>query len=391
MFDGHELHVLTEDVLRDPEELVGYIDAEGLDFIEVSPSHAVRLVAAGLFAEGRCGLRVLGVGGEAVPTSLWQEIAALPDTEGYNLYGPTETTVDALAARVGDSERPLVGTPTANTRAFVLDGGLRPVPPGIVGELYLGGAGLARGYLDRPGLTATRFVADPLGPSGTRLYRTGDLVRWLPDERGVLDYVGRSDDQVKVRGFRIELGEVAAAMSRHPGVARAAADIWRPRPGDTRLAAFYVPVRDELTVTELRTHLAASLPDYMIPAAFVAVPDLPLTAHGKLDRRALPAPEVATVGGRPPSTPTELLVAELYREVLDVDSVHATDDFFDLGGHSLLLVSLRDRLAERSGTRVSIADLFGQSSVGHLAAFVDARRDVRDGQRVRSTPNPQEI
>ena len=376
MFDGHTVHVVTEDVQRDPELLVELIRRESVDFVEVTPSHAVALVAAGLFDGDRCPLLLLGVGGEAVPASLWQRIRDLPGTEGANLYGPTESTVDALAARIGATERPRVGTPTANTTAYVLDPGLRPVPPGVVGELYLGGAGLARGYLGRTALTAQRFVADPFGRPGARMYRTGDLARWMPD--GALDYVGRSDDQVKVRGFRIELGEITAALAGHPSVAQAAVDVREDTPGDRRIVGYVVPAA-EVDPAALRAYLAESLPDYMVPAAFVELPALPRTAHGKLDRRALPAPDpVARRGGTAPRTVAETIVCELHARALGRAEVGVDDDFFDLGGHSMLLVALRDRIAAETGTRLPIADLFTHPTPATLAARLGAVADGPD-------------
>ncbi|MFC4565273.1 amino acid adenylation domain-containing protein [Nocardiopsis mangrovi] len=366
MFDGHELHILPQEVQRDPEALVALIERERIDFIEVTPSHAAQLAAAGLFRDGGCPLLVLGVGGEAVPPSLWQQVRALPGTEGYNLYGPTEATVDALAARVGAAERPLVGRPTANTRAYVLDQGLRPVPPGVVGELYLAGDGLARGYLGRHALTAERFVADPYGPPGTRMYRTGDLVRHMPG--GDVDYVGRADDQVKVRGFRIELGEVTAALSGLPGVAGAAADVREDTPGDRRIVGYLVP-DGPLDPDRVRAALLAELPAYMVPSAFVELAALPLTAHGKLDRRALPAPAGAgaAAGSREPATPLEVLACRLHAAALDRPAVGADDDFFAGGGHSLMLVRLRDRIEQEAGVRLPIADLFTHPTPAELA------------------------
>ncbi|SKA38482.1 amino acid adenylation domain-containing protein [Marinactinospora thermotolerans DSM 45154] len=374
LLDGHALHVVSEEEMRDPDLLVAHIRSARIDFIEVTPSHALQLVRAGLFDDGAHHPLTLGVGGEAVPPALWQRLRELPATRGVNLYGPTETTVDALAAFTTDHERPVVGRPTANTTAHVLDAGLRPVPPGVVGELYLGGAGLARGYLGRPDTTAERFVADPYGPPGSRLYRTGDLVRRTPD--GAIDYVGRADDQVKVRGFRIELGEIAAALGAHPDVGQVAVDTWEAAPGDRRVAAYVVPAGDGgVDPALLRAHLARTLPPSMIPAAFVTLDALPLTAHGKIDRAALPAPDTAAhEPGRPPRDAAEALLCALYAEVLGLPAVGADDDFFDLGGHSMLLVRLRALVAEHTGARPRIADLFAHPTPAALAAHI-----ARDG------------
>ncbi|WP_158612977.1 non-ribosomal peptide synthetase [Nocardiopsis sp. Huas11] len=409
MFDGHELHIATEDDQRDPDALVALIEREGIDFIEVTPSHAMHLAAARLVRGGRSPLLVLGVGGEAVPPSLWQEIRELESTEGFNLYGPTEATVDALSARIGGTARPQIGRPTANTRAYVLDGGLAPVPSGVVGELYLAGDGLARGYLGRAALTAERFVADPFGPPGTRMYRTGDLARLLPG--GGVDYVGRADDQVKVRGFRIELGEVTAALSRLPGVAVAAADVREDPAGRRSLVGYVVAeradaeradaeradaeradaerggdergggeqggggrgpdVRTDVDPAVLRARLLEVLPVSMVPGAFVELDALPLTAHGKLDRAALPDP-VPVPDHRPPGTPLEELMCRVHADALGVPSVGADDDFFARGGHSLILVRLRARIEKETGARLPIADLFTHTTPAELAERVAA-------------------
>lgn len=379
MFDGHALHIVTEDTLRDPELLVSFITEHRIDFIEVTPSHAMQLAGAGLVEDGRCPLLALGVGGEAVPSPLWRDMRALEGTAGYNLYGPTECTVDALAARVSDGERPLVGRPTANTTAYVLDARLQPVPAGVIGELYLAGAGLARGYLDRRSLTAERFVADPFGPPGTRMYRTGDLVRWMPD--GTVDYLGRTDDQVKIRGFRIELGEISAALAADPSVVQAAVDVREEGPGGKRIVAYVVPAEGAVfDPSALRAELTRMLPDYMVPSAFVELDALPLTDHGKLDRRALPAPrEAERRTGRGPRDLIEALVCEIFAEVLELSEVAVDDGFFDLGGHSMLLVRLRDRLHRATGLHVAVADLFRHPTAAGLADRLRTMEDAAPG------------
>ncbi|MGH3991339.1 MAG: non-ribosomal peptide synthetase, partial [Pseudonocardiaceae bacterium] len=286
MADGHELHLIGEQVRLDPAALVDYVARHRIDFLDVTPSYLGQLLPAGLLTDARHRPKVLMLGGEALGGSLWRQLAAASDTASYNFYGPTETTVDALSCRVGEFERPVVGRPLRNLRAYVLDDALAPVPVGVPGELYLAGAQLARGYLHRPGLTAQRFIANPFGPAGSRLYRTGDLVRWTVD--GELHFAGRADEQVKIRGFRVEPGEIEAVLGRHPAVAEAVV-IARPAEpsgpieengtGLQRLVAYVVPTAADPppAPTELRTFVAQSLPDYMVPSAFVLMDELPLS------------------------------------------------------------------------------------------------------------------
>ncbi|MEU0179538.1 amino acid adenylation domain-containing protein, partial [Streptomyces massasporeus] len=283
MLAGHELHLVDDDTRRESDALLAYVGDHGIDFMELTPSYAEQLLEAGLVRDPETRPRILALGGEAADTALWRELADTPGVTGYNLYGPTETTVDALTTRTTETARPLIGRPVTNTRAYVLDDRLRPVAPGVAGELYLAGAGLARGYLGRPGLTAERFVADSFGPAGSRMYRTGDVVRWTRE--GELEYLGRSDDQVKVRGFRIELGEIETVLRRYEDAAQAAVVVREDRPGVKRLVAYVVPRSGELDVAAVRAHVAAALPEYMVPAAFVGLGELPLSVNGKLDRR----------------------------------------------------------------------------------------------------------
>ncbi|MDQ3824967.1 MAG: amino acid adenylation domain-containing protein, partial [Actinomycetota bacterium] len=215
--DGHELHIIDDDVRLDAHALVDYVAQRRIDLLDLTPSYAQQLLPAGLVTDDRHQPRVIMLGGEAAGESLWRELAAAPNTTGYNYYGPTECTVDAVSCRLDGQDRPVIGRPGHNQQAYLLDKQLRPVPIGIPGELYLAGAQLARGYLNRPGLTAQRFIACPYGRPGGRMYRTGDLVRWATD--GVLEYLGRVDEQVKIRGFRVEPGEVETTLLEHPEVA----------------------------------------------------------------------------------------------------------------------------------------------------------------------------
>ncbi|WP_020722882.1 non-ribosomal peptide synthetase [Actinomadura atramentaria] len=331
-------------------------------------------------------LRVLQTGGEAAsPAALARVVAACPDTAVANVYGPTEATTYALehALRGVDVEalRTVpIGTPLDDTRAYVLDAALRPVPPGVTGELYLAGSGLARGYLNRPGLTAGAFTACPFGAPGERMYRTGDLARWNAD--GALEYVGRADQQVKIRGFRIELGEIEKALTAQPSVARAAVVARADGPGSRRLVGYVVPDPDHgpTDARELRRAVAAALPEYMVPAAIVELDALPLTANGKLDQRALPAPDYAAASGagrpyRAPRTPVEETLCGLFADILGVERVGVDDGFFDLGGDSIIAMRLVSR-ARSAGLLISPREVFQRPTVDELAAVARPAQDA---------------
>jgi amino acid adenylation domain-containing protein len=346
---------------------------------------------------GACtSLRRVVCSGEALPPDTARAfVAALPGTPLWNLYGPTEAAVDVSAWEcAGDLATVPIGAPIQNTRLYVLDPSGRPVPPGVPGELHIGGVGLALGYHRRPGLTATRFVPDPFGPPGGRLYRTGDLTRWRGD--GTVEFLGRMDHQVKLRGLRIELGEIETALRERPGVTEAAVTVREDRPGDKRLVAYLV-CDGEPDPADLKAALRTTLPDYMVPGAFVVLDTLPLGPSGKLDRRALPAP-VATAGGDArPTTPAELVFAAIWADVLGVPSVGIDDDFFDLGGHSLLATQVvaraRKELVGGAGQPVSVMDVFTHKTIRELAGFAARPADARGPRqllyRLTKRPTPK--
>ncbi|HEU0052521.1 MAG TPA: non-ribosomal peptide synthetase, partial [Longimicrobium sp.] len=319
-------------------------------------------------------LRTLNLAGEALPGALVEQLLATGTVRLVrNIYGPTEATVYATwaDAREGDP-RPPIGRPVAGGGAYVLDPWLRPVPPGLPGELYLSGAGVARGYAGRAALTAEKFVPDPFAAEpGARMYRTGDRARWLPT--GDVEYLGRLDTQVKLRGFRIELGEVESALLRHPAVSEAVA-IVRDDTGDARLVAYVVPAAGAVIpdAVALRGHLRERLPDYMVPGAYVALDALPLTTSGKVDRRALPAPSLA--GSYHARTATEVVLAEIWGALLEVPRPGADDSFFALGGHSLLAMRMVTAVHARLGVVLPLREVFDFPRLADLAARVDRIR-----------------
>ncbi|TDE41877.1 amino acid adenylation domain-containing protein, partial [Nonomuraea mesophila] len=374
LVEGHEVHVCDEELRRDATALVAYCQDHRIDVVNVTPTYAHLLFEEGLLGGEHAPCLVL-LGGEAVSESVWDRLRRPDGPEGYNLYGPTEYTINTLGAGTRDSATPTVGRPIRNTRAYVLDEWLRPVPAGVAGELYVTGAGLAHGYLHAPGQTAARFVADPFVPGG-RVYRTGDLVRRRED--GNLDFLGRADDQVKIRGYRVELGEVEAALSAHPRV-RQSAVIARPDPavpGLKKLVAYVIPApgaaRAELAA-ELRAALAERLPGYMVPTLYGVVDELPLTVNGKLDVAALPQPVAPGGGGRSePSGEREQTLAAIYAEVLGLPEVGVDDDFFAIGGDSISSIAVTGR-ARRAGMNLTPRDVFRRRTVRALAAALPQR------------------
>ena len=357
--------------------------AEPVVYASMVPSAAAELLRAGGIP---ASVRTLNLGGEALPAALARGLYSLGHVERVgNLYGPTEDTTYSTYSRVEPgAARVSIGRPVANTRAYVLDAELQPAPVGVAGELYLAGAGLARGYAGRPELTAERWLPDPFGAPGARMYRVMDRVRRLAT--GELEYLGRTDFQVKVRGFRIELGEIEAVLGRHPAVREAVATVWEDAPGDRRIVAYVTGA--DVSAAELRAHAAAHLPEYMVPSAAVVLERFPLTPSGKTDRRALPPPgsSPAERGGEPlaPRDEAELALVRIWEEVLGVERVGVRDDFFALGGHSLLAVRLLARVERATGVRLPLAVLFTAPTVERLAA--ELRRERPEGERSSLVP-----
>ena len=372
---GATLVIARPEGHRDGSYVAGIIRSESVTTAHFVPSMLQAfLLEPGV--EDCTTLRRVICSGEVLPRGVQERFFARSGAQLHNLYGPTEAAVDVTAwqcRRDGDPRPVPIGYPIANTRMYVLDQRMRPVPAGVAGELHIGGRNLARGYLQRPELTADRFVPDPYGPPGARLYRTGDLARVRDD--GAIDYLGRLDHQVKLRGFRVELGEIEAVLGTHAQVRAAAVVAREHAAGDTRLVAYVTAVdpQDAPAAGQLIAHLKEQLPDHMVPARFVVLPVFPLTASGKLDRGALPEPDLSR-SGLPtafvaPRDDLERSIAGVWRDLLGVDHVGADDNFFELGGHSLLMAELRTRLAGL-GHAVSLVELFQYPTVGSLAGHV---------------------
>jgi len=388
---GARVVLAAPDGHRNPAYLAETIHSHGVTLTDFVPS-MLAVFCASVRREALTSLRDVFVIGEALSGKTARAFAAVCQARLHNLYGPTEATVSATSQRVDvfDGENVPIGGPQHNCRVFVLDDGLCPVPVGVAGELYIAGAGVARGYQGRAGLTAQRFVACPFGPAGTLMYRTGDVMRWTL--HGVLEFVGRTDEQVKIRGFRVEPGEVQAVLAVHPQVRQAVVTA-SPTSGavagvgDKQLVGYIVPEpasasegRAELAA-QLRRYADARLPGYMVPAAVVVMELLPLTANGKLDRRALPAPQfTSTVDYRAPRNTREQVLAAIFAEVLGVARVGIDDEFFDLGGHSLSATRLVVRIRAELEVEVPIRVVFDAPTVAGLADWIAGH----DGQPVQT-------
>ncbi len=386
---GHELHLIDEDTRRDPERLVTALADAEIDAIETTPAFAEALIGAGLLTAKRHPTEI-ALGGEAVGPELWDTLAGRADIRAVNLYGPTETTVDSMVAEIESGTAPHLGGSVLNSRHYVLDAGLQPVPDRANGELYLAGANVARGYVGQPGLSAERFIADPFASDGSRMYRTGDVVQRRDD--GSLRFVGRLDDQVKIRGYRVEIDEVESALRAQNGVASAAALVLGS--GATARIIGYITASDaaepaDHALTEsVREGMRRSVPDYMVPASVLLLDEFPMTPNGKLDRRALPAPEAGVVASQQPRTAAERLVAEAIAEVLEIAQVGIDDDFFASGGHSLLATRLAALLSERMERSVAVRDIFERPTAAALAELAGSSGEQRSRVSVAVRPDP---
>ncbi|MCQ8130888.1 amino acid adenylation domain-containing protein, partial [Methylomonas rivi] len=396
LMTGTRLVVAAPELHKDSQGLIKLIRSEGITTIHFVPSMLQAFVdTPGV--EHCTSLKRVICSGEALPADLVQRFQQKLPAELHNLYGPTEASVDvsywACPADCKENAIP-IGKPIANLRLHILDRSLNPVPIGTPGELHIGGIGLGRGYLNRPDLTAERFVPDPFGPVGSRLYKTGDLTRYRPD--GNIDYLGRIDHQVKIRGFRIELGEIEAQLLKQPEIKDAVVVAREDQPNDKRLVAYVVPhttaadaKAEHAIVERIKAALKQNLPDYMVPSAFVVMEAMPLSANGKLDRKLLPTPDFseqlknACVA---PRTETEQALAEIWQEVLGVEQVGIEDDFFELGGHSLLATQLMSRITKRFSVELPLRHLFKHGRLVALAETI--ARQQADGNALHAVTIP---
>ncbi|NOS87519.1 MAG: amino acid adenylation domain-containing protein [Methylococcaceae bacterium] len=372
LLSGHCVVIIPESVRKDGAALMAYLSAHHVDALDCTPAQLPLLDFAAPEYRHFYKPQVVLVGGEAISPEAWQQLQTLDSIRFYNVYGPTECTVDAtLAPLHAHSPQPHIGQALANTQVYILDKQLLPVPLGVAGEIYISGAGLARAYLNRPELTAARFLPNPFshGDSDTRLYKTGDLGCFAAD--GNISYLGRNDTQLKLRGYRIEPGEIEAVLRQYPGVKTAVVaakdDAW----GHKRLVAYIVAAdQADLASEQLRAHLANSLPAHLLPSAYVRLAALPMTANGKLDRNALPMPDASAVVSRsdaPPCGLKETAMAQIWQSVLGLDSVSRHDHFFELGGHSLLIVTLVERL-RTAGFSIDVRTVFTAPVLAEMAA-----------------------
>lgn len=399
LFAGHELHLVDDQARRDPQALAALLKDHEIDVIETTPSFAEALLDTDLLNattddSPQPHPSLIAVGGEDLRQDLWDRLADLSGVRAVNLYGPTETTVDSMVTDVGAEDQPHIGSSVRNSRHYVLDSGLRPVPDGAVGELYMAGVNVARGYVGQPGSSASRFVPDPFADDGSRMYRTGDVVRRRRDS--TLRFMGRADDQVKIRGYRVELSEVETALSSLHDVGRAAAVVHGDGP-TTRIIGYVSKTGDRsetvLDGHQLKEELRHRLPEYMVPAGVVVLDDFPLTVNGKLDRKALPEPRTQDAETQRPRTVLERDVAAEFADVLglDADGLGIDEDFFAAGGHSLLATRLAAQLTDRLEIDVRVRDVFDRPTVAAMAARLQHADSVSAVDTLRRRTRPDTV
>ena len=375
LLSGCTLFLIPEALRRDAGKLLDFIERYQIEGIDCTPSQLRAWVAAGLLQRTASALRTVLVGGESLEAALWSRLRECQSITFYNVYGTTECTVDSTAAHLRDaSAASQIGRPLNNSGIYILDAERSSVAIGVVGEIYIAGAGVARGYLNRPDLTAERFLPDPFSnDSQAFMYRSGDLGRWCAD--GSIEYLGRTDQQLKIRGHRVELGEIEARLRQHDAVCDVAVLAREDSAADRRLVAYWTASDPQLSCDPeaLREHMAGYLPDYMVPAAFVRMPSFPLTPSGKLDRRALPAPQLEDHTARSYQAPQgeiEQTLASIWQELLNIERVGRFDNFFDLGGHSLLVILALERVRVRLGLALSLSSMFEHPTLASLSNFV---------------------
>ncbi|MEW6734730.1 MAG: amino acid adenylation domain-containing protein, partial [Acidobacteriota bacterium] len=379
LVNGHSLYIIPEEVRRDGSQLLDYIRQHQLEVFDCTPSQLKLLLESGLLQEEGLRLSKVLVGGEAIDKILWQQLAENKKIAFYNMYGPTESTVDAAVCRIEmGKEVAVIGQAVTNTQLYIVDQQMQLVPLGVIGELHIGGEGLAQGYLNRPDLTAERFIPNIFSCElGARLYRTGDLARYLLD--GNVEFLGRIDHQVKLRGFRIELGEIETVLQEHPEVRQAVVMVHQGTTEELRLVAYLVANHN---CTSLREYLRERLPEYMIPARFVILECMPLTRNGKIDREALleleqlseEEEEIAKA-----QTPYEEIVAGIWSEVIGIKSIGREDNFFNIGGHSLIATQMISRVREAFGVEITLRNLFDAPTVAGLAEKIVAAQKAEQG------------
>ncbi|MCZ8118401.1 MAG: amino acid adenylation domain-containing protein [Microcystis sp. LE18-22.4A] len=387
---GHSLNIVPEKVRFDGHAMLSYLRQQKIDVLDCTPSQLRLLISVGLLDSDNHPQSVL-VGGEAIDESMWATLAKAQNINFYNVYGPTECTVDTTICLITANLKPVIGRPIANVQTYILDEYLQPVPVGVPGELHIGGAGLARGYLNCPELTNEKFISHPFHQTTeSRLYKTGDLARYLPD--GNIEYLGRIDNQVKIRGFRIELGEIEAVLSQHNYVETTCVTAREDSPGIKRLVAYIVPPKNVTPSTnELRQFLKARLPDYMIPSAFVTLETLPLTPNGKLDHRALPEPNLRgeiELNFVAPRSLEEEILAKIWSQVLRVEPVGIYDNFFELGGDSILTIQIITR-ARKAGLELTPKQLFTHQSIAELATVATRVTESQTEPEIVNPPPPE--